>query len=370
MKVNYFLSISIIIVLLLSLICYSLIKDYILGIKIKKALEEAISNRKNLERELLTTIKENFLDSRGLLASEIKDNKPSDYSLLESMGELMEYAILTKSISLFESSWAITKRYFLSPRGYLYWRINRKTLTPDNSTSLLDSIRIVYSLVRGYEEFGKNSYLRDALFLGNGIIKFNTYEKYFVDFFDGKVESKSKRISTFYLDLEKISKISEYIPEFKYFYESSKEILDGAINESSVFFFPSYDITKKAYEKTLSVNIIEQTYIAMNIGKVDKIARFIEFIKYELQSSGKIYTSYNWYGEKTADSESVGSYVLLSIMFLHLENKDMLDILWDKIMRFKSNKNAFSAYDSRNFYIFDQLEMLIYLARREKTKYN
>lgn len=362
MSIKDIIYIIVVVLLMVFSFLYSNLRDRSLGIKMKESLEEAIINSSGLEREILTSLKDGFLDSRGLLGSEIRDNNLLEYSLLESMGKLMEYAIISNNDKLFDASWTITKRYFLSSKGYLYWRINRRTLSPDDATSLLDSVRIVYCLIKAYEEFGKDLYLKDALRIGKGIVDFNTYKDYLVDFFDGRTGHAGTKVSTFYLDLEKISKISEYIPNFKDLYRSSKEVLDKAIDKSSVFFYPLYDIFLGKYEISSTVNMIEQIYIAMNIRDTDKISHFLDFIRYKLEESGKIYNSYSWHGEEITSSESIGVYTLLSLLFLYLDDLEMSDILLEKVKSFKSSRNILGLYN--DFYVFDQLETLILLAKR------
>ncbi|MCX7795396.1 MAG: hypothetical protein N2380_02595 [bacterium] len=323
----------------------------------QKALEEAVSNSKDLEKDVLSFLKGNFLDRRGLIVSEIHNDIPTDYCLLESIGQLMEYAVVTRNLNLFDTTWRITKRYFLSPRGYLYWRINRRTLAEDDATSLLDSLRVSYSLIKAYEVFKEERYLRDGIYIGENIIKFNSHGSYLVDYFDGRVEKSSKRISLFYLNLEMISKLSQYIDRFKIFYESSKEILEKALESSKIFFPDYYDISSSRYHIPSKVNMIEQIYIAINIGNYNLIEPFIDFIDTKIREEGKIYTSYYWDGKTATLDESYGVYAVLSLFLLN--RKENYDILLEKI-----NVAKLGDYKVKDLYVFDQLELLILLAKR------
>lgn len=325
----------------------------------QKTLEEAIFNSEDLEKDILSSLKEGFLDKRGLIASEIHSDIPKEYCLLESMGQLMEYAVITKNLSLFDATWRITKRYFLSPRGYLYWRINRKSLVQDDATSLLDSLRISFSLIKAYETFKEERYLRDGKYIGENIIRFNSYGNYLVDYFDGRIEKASKRISLFYLNLEMISKLSQYIPRFKIFYESSKRILEKALEFSDIFFPDYYDISSSTYHIPSKVNMIEQTYISINIGDYDLIKPFIDFVSIEMKREGKIYISYYWNGKNSTTDESSGVYATLSLLLLNLNEREKVDVLLNKI-----NVAKIGDYKIKDIYLFDQLETLILLAKR------
>lgn len=349
-----------ILLILASIFSFSLVRDYLLGYRIQKAIEETISNSRDLERDILNHIKERFMDRRGLVASKIQNNTPSEYCLLESMGQLMEYAVITNNLSLLDATWKITKRYFLSPRGYLYWRINRRTLSPDDATSLLDSLRISYSLIKAYETFKEERFLRDGIYIGENIIKFNSYDKYLIDYFDGRTERTNKRIPLFYLNLEMISKLSQYIHRFKVFYESSKKILEESIKFSEIFFPTYYDIPSSTYHTPSKVNMIEQAYIGINIGDYNLIRSFVDFIDTKIREEGKIYALYYWDGRNATTDESSGVYATLSLLLLNLNKREESDIFLNKI-----NIAKLGDYKIKDFYVFDQFETLILLAKRK-----
>ncbi len=355
-KLSY--TIITILLILASIFSFSLVRDYLLGYRIQKAIEETISNSRDLERGILNHIKERFMDRRGLIASKIQNDMPIEYSLLESMGQLMEYAVNTNNLILFDTTWKVTKRYFLSPRGYLFWRINRRTLLPDDATSLLDSLRISYSLIKAYETFKEERFLRDGIYIGENIIKFNSYDKYLIDYFDGRTEKANKRVPLFYLNLEMISKLSQYIPKFKVFYESSKKILEESLKFSEIFFPDYYDIPSSTYHTPSKVNMIEQAYIGINIGDYNLIKRFINFINTKMREDGKIYTSYYWNGKSATTDESYGVYATLSLLLLNLNKRGESDIFLSKI-----NITKLGDYKSKDLYVFDQFETLILLAK-------
>lgn len=363
------LSSTLIVILLIiaSIFSFSLVRDYLLGYRVKRVLDETILNSSGLEKDILNFIRKRFLDSRGLVASEIRNDELGKYSLLESMGQLMEYALTTENPSLFETTWKLTKRYFLSPRGYLCWRINRKTLVKDDATSLLDSLRIANALIKAYEVFKEEKYLKDGIYIGENIIRFNSYDKYLIDYFDGRVGKANRSVSLFYLNLEILSKISQYIPRFRVFYESSKKILEGALKDSNIFFPIHYDIASSTYHIPSIVNMIEQIYIAINISDYNLIKLFVDFVSTELKEEGRVYASYLWNGKEATRDESFGVYASLSILFLNLKDREILDILLDKIGEFKLEDYGFGDHKNRNFYIFDQLEVLTFLAKRKES---
>lgn len=199
------------------------IKDYYYGFRLKselRALEGRVVSYK--EKELLNFIRRDLIDNRGLIISKIENGKPSEYSLLESYGELMEYALLRGDKDLFDILLTIVNKYFYSKDGYLYWRINRLTLIPENSTALIDSLRILNALVSAYEIFKDKKYMEMGEKISEEILKFNSSGEFFVDYYDGNTKAKANKISLFYLDLRKLKKIAKLFSSFNKYYITSK----------------------------------------------------------------------------------------------------------------------------------------------------
>ncbi len=358
--------ILILLIIVIPIIFIDNIQDYFYGLRVKNHLKEL--EKKVSEKDLIKFLRERFIDKRGLIISEIRNNKPSNYSLLESYGELMEYALQKKEQKLFDILLRNIKKYFLSQEGYLYWRINRKTLRPDNATALIDSLRILYNLVSAYENFRKEEYLKEAQKIADGILKYNTFREYFLDTYDGTSKKKIFKISLFYLDLEKIKKISLYLPEFKKYYSSAKNILEGYTKTHSPFFPKEYDYISKKYIFTENINILEQVLIALNMENKKNIDNFLNFNNMELYKNGKIYSYYHLKGEKIVNNEDPTIYSLISRLYMKMENKKKALETLKLIQRFE-NKKGIGDFENMNFYVFTQLETLLTLSMMEKRGY-
>lgn len=358
--------IILLLIMLIPIIFINDILDYFYSLKLKNYLRELEKKVSEKEKILLEFLRERFIDRRGLIISEIKNNKPSNYSLLESYGELMEYTLQYREEKLFELLMRNIKKYFLSQEGYLYWRINRKTLKPNNATSLIDSLRILYSLILAYENFKKEKYLEEAKVILDGILKYNTFREYLVDAYDGNSKKQILKISLFYLDLDKIKKISIYFPEFKRYYLSAKNILEGYGKISSPFFPKEYDYTTQKYVFAENVNMIEQTLAALNMEKRENIDKFLFFVTLELHKKGKIYSYYDLEGKKLTENEDPSIYSLIARLYIKLNNKRGALEVFKLIQRFK-NKKGIGDFKNMNFYVFTQLETLITLSMMEKS---
>lgn len=343
------------------------ITNYIDGIKLKFALRELEKNLSESEKILVRFLREKFVDNRGFIISEIRENKASDYSLLESYGELMEYALLYDKKELFDILLRKVKKHFLSNEGYLYWRINRKTLKAENATALIDSLRILHNLIEAYEKFKEQNYLKEAKIIAKGILNFNTFKDYLVDSYDGDLNKQILRISLFYIDLNKLYKIKVYYPEFEKFYFSSKNILENYSKNHEPFFPDAYDYLSKVYVFKEYVNMLEQMMIAINIEPKRNIEKFLNFIKQELHKNGKIYISYDLKGRKINNEEDPSIYAFLCRLYLMLNNKKDAIKMFDMIRRFQKDGEGIGDHFKKSYYVFTQLETLLtfYRIRRE-----
>ncbi|MEN2984569.1 MAG: hypothetical protein ABDH25_06045 [Dictyoglomaceae bacterium] len=330
--------------------------------RLKLILGEVAKKVSEDEGSLLIFVKKSLVDYRGLLISEIKENSSSDYSLLESFGQLMEYSLLIKNKRLFDVLYRNVKRYFLSKEGYLYWRINRRTLKPDNSTAFLDSFRILYSLVKAFHIFKERDYLEEGRRILEGIIKYNTYKNFFVDFYDGRIQKISTTISLFYLDIDKIQYVAEEFSEIKKYFENSRRLLLEGLKDSDIFFPIKYDLLKNEFIKPRNINTIEQVLIALYIKDRNLFKNFLNFVNMEINKYNKISIQYNWLGRRIREEESSGVYTLVLRLYHKLNERTYLNKLKIFIKRFKGKNMGLGDHYNYNFYAFDQLENLLTFA--------
>jgi hypothetical protein len=342
------------------------IKDYYYGFRLKselRALEGRVVSYK--EKELLSFIRRDLIDNRGLIISKIENGKPSEYSLLESYGELMEYALLRVNKDLFDILLSIVNKYFYSKDGYLYWRINRLTLMPENSTALIDSLRILNALVSAYEIFKDKKYMEMGEKISEEILKFNSSGEFFVDYYDGNTKAKANKISLFYLDLRKLKKISKLLPSFNKYYITSKNILENSVSINRPFFPKEFDLYTFSYKTHYPVNMLEQVITAINFDDVNKIEDFLSFVKNEINKYNKLNTFY-MSDKRVDDQENVGLYAILARLFIFCDDELWAKKVFNFVEKFKGNDSfGYGDFWGKNYYAFDQLEVLLTLSYME-----
>lgn len=342
------------------------IKDYYYGFKLKnelKAMERSVSYK---EKELLSFIRRDFIDNRGFIISKIENGKPLEYSLLESYGELMEYALLRGDKNLFDILLSIVDKYFYSKEGYLYWRINRLNLRPDNSTALIDSIRILYALLCVYDTFKDKKYMEMGEKVADGILKFNSSGEFFVDYYDGNMKEKANKISLFYLDLRKLKKIAEILPSFNKYYITSKKILENSVSINSPFFPKEFDFFTFSYKTYYPLNMLEQVITAINFNDTNKIKGFLEFVKNEINNYNKLNTFYMDH-KVLKDEENVAIYAILARLFIFCNDRIGAKRILNFVEKFSGRSSSgYGDFLGKVYYAFDQLEVLLTLSYMEE----
>ncbi|TYT23475.1 hypothetical protein FY122_04485 [Dictyoglomus thermophilum] len=334
-------------------------RDYWDGVRLKLSLKDLEKKVAKEEKGILKFLRERLIDKRGLIISEIKNSKPSDYSLLESYGELMEYVSLKGDKNTFDILLSILKKYFVSKEGYLYWRVNRVTLKPEKTTALVDSLRILHGLILAYEKFRDERYLESAKFIANGILKYNTFGDKFVDSYDGNIEKRIFRISLFYLDLDKIKKISQYFADFKRYYQSSKNLLENSIKPDLFFFPKEYDYLSQRYIFPKEINMLEQVLTALNMENKLYLEKFIDFVNMELNKNRRIFIRYDLKSNKLSDTEDPTIYFLLLRLYKKFDYRDVENII--HITKRFNLTYGLGDEINKDYFAFTQLEVLLTL---------
>lgn len=199
------------------------------GSDVVSALKQAAPLCK--EEELALSMMQNSLVSKqGLIIQKLEGGYPSNYALLESMGQLLEYAVLAGDENLFAVTLKTTFNSFKTREGYYSWRLDGGI--PEKATALVDELRIIRVLsaldLNGeYKRFGTE--------LARSIYRYEVNGGKLVDFYDAKSRKSADRISLFFIDVPALEELSRRDPRFKGPVEQAKSILRAAPQDEHGF---------------------------------------------------------------------------------------------------------------------------------------
>lgn len=318
------------------------------------------------EEELaLLMVRESLVSEQGLIVQKLEGGYPSNYVLLESMGQLLEYAVLAGDENLFAGALKATFNSFKTREGYYAWRLDGGI--PEKATALVDELRIIRVLSaldrgREFERLGTE--------LARAIYRYEVNGGKLVDFYDAKSRKSANRISLFSIDVPALEELSRRDSRFKGPVEQAKSILRAAPQDEHGFFPAAYDYEGEKYLFPPTVNMVENIYTSMNYLEMGgSIRAFKEFLEREI-AAGRIYISYDRSGKPAVEAESAAVYALACQLFLKLRDQENAEFCYQRMLDFQIKdegilKGGFGDRASLTVYAFDQLEALKTIRMKE-----
>ena len=311
------------------------------------------------EEELaLSMVRKSLVNEHGLIVQKLEGGYPSNYVLLESMGQLLEYAILAGNENLFAVALKTTFDSFKTQEGYYAWRLDDGI--PHKATALVDELRII----RVLSATGRNSKYKElTVDLAQSIYRYEVSNGKLVDFYDAESRKSANQISLFYIDVSALEELLKYDTRFSQPVKQAKSILRKAPQDEHGFFPVAYDYKESKYIFPSTVNMVENIYTNMNYLETGgDITAFKEFLEKEI-ATGHIYILYDRLGQPTVKAESAGVYALACQLFLKLRDRENAEFCYQKMLDFQIKdggilKGGFGDQASLTAYAFDQLEAL------------
>jgi len=309
----------------------------------------------------------------GLIYYSVEHKSQVSYSVLESMGQAMEYAALIGNGELFDYYAKVTDTYFKDLTGYYYWQIDVATKHGETSSALVDDLRLVKAYFIAHEnKLGK--YDQQIKEISDRIFEFDINDGgYPCDYYDGGTKQKATTVSLFYLDVETLGKLSGFNNKWIIPYGNARDILVN-MPENKYGFYPiSFKTNSKRYVWGSSINMVENLYTAIDAYNAGKNTQaLITFLKREVRK-GKIYNLYNLDGAPADQNESTAVYALAARLLALNNEEEAAAWCYRRTLQFqigdkRSLNGGFGEEDSGLVYAFDQLEALLML-RMVPAKY-
>lgn len=315
------------------------------------------------EKQAAIMVKDKMVGEKGLIFQKIEQGKMMDAYLLESMGQVLEYADYTGNKKLKDETLRLVFKYFKTREGYLSWQIYEGKL--QKATALIDEMRILKVLMQGERNKANEYYIN---VIKESLYNFSLQEGRWVDFYDARCREKADQISLFYIDLETMGMLAKEDARFAKPFKYAKNILmNSPVNEYG-FFPQAYDYKRKEYIYNSSVNMVENILTSMyyhqNGGNIE---RFVSFLKREIDR-GHIYNHY-YYDSTPSKEESTAVYALACQLFMQTGETLYADMCYAKMLAFQIKegdlKGGFGDLFSRTVYAYDQLEALKTIRMKE-----
>lgn len=321
-----------------------------------------------------------FTNTNGTLATYIKDTQEEDEDIVkgrealsESLGFWMEYALEKEDAALFKQAYSTLNHYFLDEQetGFVYWKITENGEKHVQTNALIDDMRIVHALFQAADKWEERSYQQTAERISKQVISSNRNEELLTDFYDQRTNASSQIITLSYIEPNVLNLLDE-----KEFVSSSLrtnmfDVLENMPRENA-FFPKSYDVKKKKYSFDQSVNLIDQTLVAISLERMNESTQaYYNFITNELNREKAVYGSYDLESKSPVVShESPALYGLLITYAIERGEHDLAKQFHEKMTSLQHQNTRYNGgytVQQNNSHIFDNLVPLL---AKQKMKKN
>jgi hypothetical protein len=330
---------------------------------------QVFSKDKNLRMPVeLQTPLEQFIWSEMLLENGLLKTtyQKNDYSLSESLGLSMLYALKVDNQELFEQSYATLTDYFLSEKGLVYWRLKPNGKHEEKVNAFLDDVRIINGLLDASNKWDEPEYQRTAKKISDALEEFSTFKKYYVDFYDWELEIASPNYTVTYLDLVTIRRLYQLGWINKKLVRNMEELAEKVIEQNQPFFPKTYVVKNSSFKYEKNVNMTEQVYTAYHLARAGlDTMDFYKFVKEDFNRyDGKLFGQYDTDSQQPAvEYESPALYGITILYALSVNDQDFAHQLYKRMKEFQVKEGklqgVYMDVGKMDTHIFDNLFPLI-----------
>lgn len=333
------------------------------------------------EDSLFKFIEKHMSDGNGGILTNLTAKKGKKEVLSESVGLMMNYAVIKGNRELFEKELKYLKENLLSGNSLVKWRVVDENT---HCNAAIDDLRIIRSLLDAYNIWGSDEYLNTAGFIQQGLYDCQVDSGEFYEFFDWKTGKSKKRIPLCYLDLYTLDRISMFNEGWGEVANNGIFLIkNGRSNDKSPFYTKYYDYEKcryfpdEEYAKGKKICLTYSILTALHLAEVNEDTGFFTAWLKEECEKGRLYAWYNPVTLKPANNmESTAVYALSSIYADRVGEKTLARELLDNMQKFRISDEKSPYYggygdeQSKDFYSFDNLTALLALAEATRQQVN
>lgn len=287
--------------------------------------------------------------------------------LSESVGLIMQYAVIADDRKMFDNQVKLLKNRLLGKYGLFHWKVSHDGKTVANVSASLDDLRIAHALVLAFREWNDKEYLDFAKQLSKNILRYEISNGYLVDFLNWREKGEPIRANTLrlsYIDIAAMKELAVYNTEWNEILKNSAKLLKNG-KTSKGLYYDRYNFETGQYEDAKQ-NVINQFYCALAEAETGSGYNvFTAWLKEQFEQERKIYAQYDSItSEPLQYFESTSIYALAVRYAMRVTERDLTEKLMDKMLSFQ-NKNRwspmFGGFFDDEVYSFDNLEALITL---------
>lgn len=322
---------------------------------------------KEKEHILLNFIKSRLMHEDGGVITNTSPKNRDSGTLSESVGILLDYAVINNNKELFDKEFAFLKSKLLVNDCYIKW----KTGSNVTCNASIDDLRIAGALLKGYEVWREEDYLHTAESIQKSIYDTQVIDNKLYEIYDWNYKDSKSSTPLCYLDLHTIDKLKHFNRNWQEVFDNSLLVIEEGKIGSSPFYYKYFDYSNKKYsldeeyKQNKSICLTYSIYTALHMAEAGiETKDFGTWLRSEM-GKGKLYAWYNPYTRKPVSKmESTAVYALGSIYAKHTGDRILSEKLLDRMLEFMVTDQksryygGFGNKDTGEFYSFDNLTAL------------
>lgn len=343
------------------------------GKEARKNTAAADTRYRKQEAALLNFVEKNLVREDGAIVTNTKSPEGRKETLAESVGLLMDYALIRDRADLFEKEYLYLKNNLLTGECLVRWKSGPAEA---NCNAVIDDLRIARALLDGYDKWGRRQYNDTAGFIQDGIYSRLVEDDMLFQLYDWKAGIRSSSMPLCYIDLYTIDRLGRFNKHWADVFEHGVGVINGGRIDKSLYCFNKYfDQSRGVYLKDEEyaanggVCLTYTLYTVMHLAEVNYDTSFFTKWLDDETRKGKLYAWYEPLSMKPASElESTAVYALAAI-YADLAGEDELYCrLVDRMLKFMVTDKKSTWYggfgnkETGEFYSFDNLTALWALA--------
>ncbi|MGG1533131.1 glycosyl hydrolase family 8 [Brevibacillus agri] len=283
-------------------------------------------------------------------------------ALAESLGLWMQYALARDDQKLFDSSYQVLHRYFLSPQTYLYWKLSADGQSHVTTNALGDDLRIVDALWQAADKWEKEAYNKTANAVTETLLALSIQNGYLVDFHDFAKKESPHTLSLAYVDMSALKRMADHGMIDADMYNRYRDLMRN-MPEDGLFYPKIFHVEKQVYSYDDSINLIDQLIVALHRAEIgERSEALVGFLKKEFAQRKQLPGRYDRLSRTPAVSyESPAVYGLAILLALKQDDPDWARELYERMVKLRSEDARYVGgyVFNDNTHIFDNLFPLL-----------
>ena len=305
-------------------------------------------------------------------ADEVQGNTATGHALLsESVGLLMEYAVLSNNRALFDLQTHLLQQRFIQ-KNFIRWVVpSHGTATASAVNASLDDLRIIGALLSGANAFQQPQAQQLALQLANSLRAHNEKQRVLLDYASADRTTLAPSVQIRYLDLATLAKLQQLDPAYIPIHQQSVTLCRQALQPSGLYataYLPDGHAFQQENNRTaVTPNMSEQLVAALHAQAADLPTDGMrDLLKRTLTAHGRLFTTVTYEGSPATTVESPAVYALAARFLQRAGEDDFAKRCLSRLRDFQiaplhQYQGGFVDLETGTAYSFDQLQALLAL---------